>query len=127
MRLSILFSLFVIYTYISAQEFLSTTEYNSGLFSNKYKSSINYRQSSTDTLGLPFFDDFSYDSDYPSNNLWIDSNAFVNRNFPVNAPTIGVVTLDGLNKYGLAYGNTAYQYGPADSLTSKPIKLDTLI
>ncbi|HIF14897.1 MAG TPA: T9SS type A sorting domain-containing protein [Bacteroidetes bacterium] len=125
MKLSIVFSLFLIYSYISAQEFLSTTEYNSRLFSNKYKSLINYRQSSTDTLGLPFFDDFSYDSDYPSNNRWIDSNAFVNRNFPINAPTIGVVTLDGLNKYGLAYGNTAYQYGPADSLTSKPIKLDT--
>src|SRR3954468_4446978 len=37
-----------------------------------------------DTLSLPFIDDFSYDGVYPSAALWVDSDVFINRDFPVD-------------------------------------------
>ncbi|HLP19641.1 MAG TPA: hypothetical protein VK174_05040, partial [Chitinophagales bacterium] len=55
---------------------------------------------------------------------WFDSYAYVNNTYPINPPTIGVATLDGLNEYGLPYNNSTNQtYGTADYLTSKPINL----
>lgn len=53
--------------------------------------------------------------------LWTDNYAFVNTTYPVNPPTIGVATLDGLNEYGLPYNKNPNSYGSADMLTSKPI------
>ncbi|MFN8299829.1 MAG: T9SS type A sorting domain-containing protein [Chitinophagales bacterium] len=56
--------------------------------------------------------------------LWFDNYAFVNNTYPVNPPTIGVATLDGLNDYGLPYNNaSSTTYGDADYLTSLPINL----
>ena len=56
--------------------------------------------------------------------LWADNYAYVNNTYPVNPPTIGVATLDGLNEYGLPYNNTTNStYGTADYLTSKQINL----
>jgi hypothetical protein len=80
--------------------------------------------SSCDTLLLPFVDDFSAGGIYPDTCLWTDSNVFVNDDFPVNPPSIGVATFDGLNKYGEQYNPSLTSYGPADTLTSKPIDLD---
>ena len=58
------------------------------------------------------------------NTLWFDDYAYVNNTFPINPPTIGVATLDGLNQYGLPYNNsTGSVYGQADYLTSLPIDL----
>lgn len=58
------------------------------------------------------------------NTKWVDNNAWVNSTYPINPPTIGVATLDGLDKYGLPYDNSAsIRYGIADYLTSKPIDL----
>ncbi len=75
-----------------------------------------------DTLLLPFLDDFSKPGMFPRNDLWIDSSAFINTDFPKNPPTIGVATFDGLNKFGNPYNNTnASATGFADALTSKPI------
>ncbi|MBK7957527.1 MAG: T9SS type A sorting domain-containing protein [Bacteroidetes bacterium] len=55
---------------------------------------------------------------------WVDNFAYVNNTFPIDPPTIGVATLDGLNEFGLPYNKSAITaYGIADYLTSKPIKL----
>lgn len=79
----------------------------------------------TDTLHLPFLDDFSYDSIFPASSRWIDSTAYINTDFPKNPPSIGVATLDGLNQFGNAYdtlnGNTT---GWCDELTSRFINLE---
>src|SRR5437868_1214518 len=56
-----------------------------------------------DTLLLPFLDDFSKPAIFPRDDLWMDSAAFINDDFPKNPPTIGVATFDGLNKFGNAY------------------------
>ena len=47
----------------------------------------------------------------------------VNNTFPINPPTIGVATLDGLNQYGLPYNSTTGTGGQADYLTSNQIDL----
>ena len=61
------------------------------------------------------------------NTKWVDNYAWVNNSYPINPPTIGVATLDGLDQYGLSYDNAAStRYGIADYLTSKPINLSGL-
>lgn len=80
--------------------------------------------SGPDTLFLPFFDDFSVASVWPSSERWTDSTAFINYNFPINPPSIGSATFDGLDKEGNPYDNTNVNaYGLCDEMTSKPINL----
>ncbi len=77
-------------------------------------------------INIPFVDDFSNYSIFPDANLWIDRHAFVNNTFAVRPPTIGVATLDALNQYGRIHSNAQSTSFSADSLTSRPIRLDTL-
>jgi hypothetical protein len=88
----------------------------------------------TASLALPFFDDFSRYS-LPTNDpavlatwqRWSDTCAFINTGFPIDPPTIGVATLDGLRADGYPYNfNDEFSYGSADTLTSLPIDLSTL-
>lgn len=87
-------------------------------------------QESVDTVPilLPFHDDFSSLSVFPSHNRWIDRFAFVNDDYPVFPVNIGVVTLDAVNDSGRMYTNATP--GPAtfiaDNLTSRYIRLDSV-
>lgn len=77
-----------------------------------------------DTLELPFFDDFSKISVIPNDSLWVDAAVFINADFAINPPSIGVATFDALDSRGNAYGDISPgQFGPADTLTSQPINL----
>lgn len=80
-------------------------------------------------LNMPFFDDFSYDSVYPTSRLWIDNYTFVNTDIPVYPPNRGAVTFDAINENGLMYDSVA-QAGPTpfitDHLTSRFIRLDSV-
>ena len=59
--------------------------------------------------------------------LWLDNFAYVNETYPIDPPTIGVATLDGLNEKGLPYNKSSVlAYGIADYLTSRPIDLGGL-
>ena len=59
--------------------------------------------------------------------LWLDNFTYVNETFPIDPPTIGVATLDGLNEKGLPYNKSSVlAYGIADFLTSRPIDLGGL-
>ncbi len=85
-----------------------------------YRTLNNYSQrTGNDTLSLPFLDDFSYSSVYPSMDNWCDNDAYVNPTFGFNPPTIGVATLDGLDAAGSPYGVN----GSGDTLTSLPFFL----
>ncbi|MES2620897.1 MAG: T9SS type A sorting domain-containing protein [Bacteroidota bacterium] len=71
-----------------------------------------------------YYAPFIYFSKAESGTLWFDNYAYHNYTYPVNPPTIGVATLDGLNEYGLPYNNAnTNTYGTADYLTSLPINL----
>ena len=81
-----------------------------------------------DTIDIsvkPFLDDFSKSTIYPDASLWLDSNVFINRDYPIAPPTLGVATFDGVSKSGLPYDTTAGSAlsAGADTLTSKPINL----
>ena len=73
-----------------------------------------------DTIGLPFMDDFSAPGPFPSADLWLDRNTFINNNMAIAPPSIGVATFDGLNESGFPYGG---DYGVADVMTSIYIDL----
>lgn len=101
-----------------------------GLTSNaklqsKKKNIENRNITITDTLSLPFIDDFAYESNYPSESLWLDQKVFINNNFADNPPSVGVATFDILDENGLMYSTAKPTSFAADTLTSKPINLSS--
>lgn len=74
----------------------------------------------SDTLSLPFMDDFSYAGPYPSRSHWLDREAFVNNTMADGPPSVGVASLDGLDPQGVPYGGDTDE---ADRLTSKYLNL----
>ncbi len=70
---------------------------------------------------IPFLEDFTGETGVPNFSLWEDRLAYVNTGYPINPPSIGVVTFDGLNDEGLPYEPVAPFYNDfADKLTSRP-------
>lgn len=76
-------------------------------------------------ITLPFFDDFAYPYTTPLPSLWQDSDAYVNRAFAKNTVTIGVASLDAMDKNGQLHANVNTSAKPADYITSRPINLKT--
>lgn len=57
--------------------------------------------------------------------LWEDDDVYINGNYPIEPPTIGVATFDGLARTGYPYNYAQYTaHGIADHLTSVPIDLE---
>lgn len=77
-------------------------------------------------LLLPFFDDFSNYTLYPDSALWDDNYAYINTQFAINPISIGVATLDALDENGNLHSNASSSQFPADTLTSKTIRLDSV-
>ena len=76
------------------------------------------------SLALPLFDDFANErlGNRPDAVLWdTASGVFRNETFARNPPSRGVVSFDGLDRRGRAYGVGP---GETDTLTSQPINLD---
>jgi hypothetical protein len=76
----------------------------------------------TDTLELPFIEDFSDGPQKPNPVKWLDADVLINSDYPIKPPSIGVATFDGLDGYGKPYAASISQ-GSADTLTSSPINL----
>lgn len=77
-------------------------------------------------LRLPFFDDFSNYTGLPDTARWQPSGAWVNRDYDAMPPTLGMVTLDALDAQGVLYATTPTSLFAADTLQSRPIRLDSL-
>ncbi len=75
---------------------------------------------------LPFTDDFSNYTGYPDTARWIGNQTFINQSFAVNPPTIGCVTLDALDEKGNVYEHASTSNFGADTLLSRPIRLDSI-
>jgi hypothetical protein len=88
---------------------------------HKAKSFIYY-----ESVAIPFVDDFSHYTGYPDTALWIGRQAFVNQSFAVNPPTIGCVTLDAIDERGRLYEHASRDAFAADTLLSRPIRLDSI-
>ncbi|MDD2277979.1 MAG: hypothetical protein PHS05_02830, partial [Bacteroidales bacterium] len=76
------------------------------------------RVTAKSSLEVPFFDDFSRVGTAPSSDLWFGPNVFINTTYGINAPSIGVATLDVLDSRGNLYPNASTYPFPADTLTS---------
>ncbi len=111
---------------IVAQEYLDGVYQNSTLKEFLKKNPPQKKQRSSVVLELPFIDDFSDLSIIPNNELWADDMAYINDNYAENQPTIGVATLDALDRYGDLYPfhDTAFNM-PGDTLTSHLIDLSS--
>lgn len=88
---------------------------------------------SSDTLELPFLDDFSTYSGDPNISLWKnEGGVFINNGFAQSPPTTNVATFDGIDADGIPYvfpennssSNNLITFGDADYLLSNPINLD---
>jgi hypothetical protein len=80
----------------------------------------------TTPINLPFFDDFSETWIYPSSNRWIDNEAYINSSFGYRSVNVGVATLDAINSKGEIHANASQFPFKADSLTTRPIRLDSI-
>jgi hypothetical protein len=84
----------------------------------------------TDTIPmlLPFYDDFTEPTVFPSPLRWIDKYAFVNTDIPLFPVNLGGVTLDAISDSGKMYSNAVPGPEPfiADLLTSRYIRLDSV-
>jgi hypothetical protein len=101
----------------------------------KTKSASN-KKKNADPLTLPFWDDFSFTSAHfspddpqtavPNDSLWENSyDVWVKTGIDIDAPTINVANLDGLDSAGNAYSTDPQENGIRDVLTSRPIDMGT--
>jgi len=113
-----------IFNGLSAQELVTGLSENS-LLQQLYKNHDLRSKSPTEAIKLPFVDDFSNYTGYPNPKLWKDQMGFVNTGYPLNPPSLGVVTLDAIGADGKIYPHASSSTFPADTLTSQPIRLDS--
>jgi len=110
-----------------AQEILTTPAYNPAV-SNQYQLKVKKSNTqSTEAITLPFYDDFSVISVYPSSSRWADSSVFINTDYAKFPPSIGVATLDALDKKGKLYTGAGPNPFDADNITSLPLRLDSIL
>jgi hypothetical protein len=92
-------------------------------FSRNFDFTTERSVKNTDTIDLPFFDDFAVMTVYPDQSKWIGFDAFVNDSWGVNNISYGVVSLDQADSVGairaLSSGGEM-----SDVLTSRPINLN---
>lgn len=76
------------------------------------------------SLPLPFWDDFSTSTITPDTTLWAQGkNVYINPTIPFSPLTINVATFDGSNADGIPYNVTATTSEVTDQLESCPIDL----
>jgi hypothetical protein len=87
------------------------------------------RTKSLTSLELPFVDDFSKQGvSVPDTKLWDKGKTvFVNTNYAIDPPTMGVATFDAFDGRGQMYANaSSTSVFAADTLLSTPINLNQL-
>ncbi len=126
MKISIFTLIFsMLFQWISAQERLSGLVVNPGVKNSHFNQQK--LKSTQQVMTLPFFDDFSdTDGFFPKESHWTDNYVFINNDYSVNPPTVGVATFDAIDNFGGIYGQASpFPFG-ADTLTSVEIRLDTI-
>jgi hypothetical protein len=92
----------------------------------KHKTPKNMQSTkATPSVILPFIDDFSANSHRPNPYYWATNYAYVNKEFAVNPPTIGVLTFDAVDDSGAVYSHAGQFAFIADTMRSNSIRLDS--
>ncbi len=125
-KISIAVILFIGFGNLIAQEVMIGLSGNPVLETLSKERKTIYAKSSDPAILLPFFDDFSNYTGYPNPGLWQDAQGYVNQSYGVFPPTVGVVTLDALDAFGNLHKGASTSLFPADTLTSRPIRLDSV-
>lgn len=107
---------------VSGQEVVTGLQANS-LIKNKSLVFESKGLNAADTLGLPFFDDFSGHSIFPDSKNWTDNFVFINNTYSDKQITAGIATFDALDNQGNMYADANTTGFQADQLTSQPINL----
>lgn len=105
-----------------AQEVITGLQSNYSITSNKLKE--NKGLTTTDTILLPFFDDFSQHSIFPDSKKWSDNFVFINNTYSDRQITAGIATFDALDNSGRMYPIASSSGFKADQLTSQLINLN---
>ncbi len=88
---------------------------------------INQRRGADNPIALPFFDDFSTASLFPSDSFWIGGqNVSVSKGAAVNGMSNNVLVFDGADAFGKNYANIASKVELADTLLSRKIDLGSI-
>jgi hypothetical protein len=109
---------------VSGQESLVPLPNNDQIFGRRNQ--LQRAQLRSSMLVLPFIDDFNQSAPFPDPALWEDDFVFINNTFPIDPPSLGVATFDGLNPLGQPYSLNPAAVGRADILSSRPIDLSGL-
>ena len=124
--LSLVFFLVIPFSLSAQEEVLTGLTGNPMLMRSQSQSSLQVYGALPEAVKLPFVDDFSNYMGIPNQKLWKDKQAFVNQGFSIAPPTLGVATLDALDQNGKIYAHANSTQFAADTLTSQPIRLDSI-
>ena len=124
--LSLMFVLIFPLVLSAQEEVLTGLTGNPVLKHSQSQSSMQVYGTAPEAVKLPFVDDFSDYMGFPNRKLWQDKQAFINQGFSIAPPTLGVATLDALDQNGKIYAHASSTPFPADTLTSRPIRLDSI-
>lgn len=113
---------------INAQEYRTSLFFNDTLqkMAKENKIRKNTKFITYTPIFIPFLEDFSNYNNFPDTSLWANNQAFINNGFALNPPTIGVATLDALDNFGKVYSHASASSFYADTLLSRPIRLDSV-
>jgi len=111
-------------TKVKAQEVVTGLQSNIQIRSAWEKLDKRKGITASDTLELPFFDDFSKLTIYPDQAKWQDNYVFINNTYSNQQKTEGIATFDALNNTGRLYETASSAGFRADQLTSRPVNLN---
>ncbi|MDX9812854.1 MAG: hypothetical protein RBU28_10725, partial [Bacteroidales bacterium] len=114
--------LFFLHALAEGQEVVSGLQYDRH-FDKNIISQSQSKGLSTDTLSLPFFDDFTGQSFLPDESKWSDAYVLVNNTYSLNQVSQGIATMDALGEDGRLYESSSPTVFEADHLSSQPIDL----
>lgn len=108
---------------LHAQERLVGLQNNPILLDKSYAVDNGSITRSAPSILLPFIDDFAGKSPIPDQAKWEGKSVFINSNYAINMPTVGVATFDAIDSNGKLYDAAGAFAKPCDTLTSLEINL----
>lgn len=120
--------LFLLSASAMSQEVLLPLQIDSDLNNFHQRNATQYKsQRLNDPMFLPFIENFNQASYRPDTSLWIGDDVFINKKFQLLPPDLGVATFDAMNGEGLIHNEASQFAFAADTLTSQPIRLDSIM
>lgn len=110
----------------SAQEVITGLVRNRQLEAARPATTMLKGAAAEEPVSLPFKDDFSGDSIFPSSARWTDIQVFVNNTYSIKQPSAGIATFDCLDEEGQLHTGASQAVFQADRLTSRTIDLQYL-